>query len=695
MATRTFQNVTGVWSTTTDWNPVGTPIASDAIVFTSGYTGTSTVDSAYTVTSVTTLATAMILDVRSTLTLTGTLTQGLGSTIQVGLGGVLNLDGNYNGVTGARKLTNDASGGGTVNFLTLRTGLQFSATGITVHLNAGATTGRFEVVDGTLTLTGSGDTSTFNMDGATVDLTNATTLNDAKFDFIDETGIQPDLLIVKHSTLGGANTFTNFGPSDAIRFTDLTFTAGSTASVNTATHVLTVKNSTGLITELTLSGFTLDTGAQNTFIVTSNEIQEVSCFAAGTRIQTIDGEVAVEQLRSGDLVRIVQRDAPAWLPVTWIGRRRIDLARHPGPERVAPIRVLRNAFADQIPARDILLSPDHAVYVDGRLIAIRQLVNGTSIVQMEGLQSVDYFHVELESHAVLLAEGLPAETYLDTGNRAAFTNSGVPPMLHPYFARDEADCRRQAASCAPFVTDETMVLPVWQVLAKRAVELGFAPWAPATTDEPEIRLLADGRELRAVTQDANRYVFVLPHQAGAVRLVSRSVAPAETRPWLNDRRRLGVSVQRITLHEATGLSEIPLDHPSLSDGWWAPERDGQVIRRWTDGSALISLPSREGAVAMLEVCVSDSLDYPSASGDGPIAQSMSAARLNRVGVPFSEIGKRAQALDNELAATGHLVGNQVTCADMNIPPMLSPAPSIRPARRSSTNTRISWRPSPN
>ena len=78
---------------------------------------------------------------------------------------------------------------------------------------------------------------------------------------------------------------------------------------------------------------------------------------------------------------------------------------------MAPIRIERDAFADGMPHRDLLVSPDHAIFVDGKLICARQLVNGTTIRQERDWTAVDYYHVELDQHAILLAEGLPAESY--------------------------------------------------------------------------------------------------------------------------------------------------------------------------------------------------------------------------------------------------------------------------------------------
>ena len=94
------------------------------------------------------------------------------------------------------------------------------------------------------------------------------------------------------------------------------------------------------------------------------------------------------------------------------------------------------AFGPAEPARDLLLSPDHAVFRGGALIPARALINGSTIVQ-EPASSAHYFHVELPRHAVLLAEGLPCESYLDTGNRAAFAGcaNGRGRVAWPRFAR--------------------------------------------------------------------------------------------------------------------------------------------------------------------------------------------------------------------------------------------------------------------
>jgi hypothetical protein len=141
----------------------------------------------------------------------------------------------------------------------------------------------------------------------------------------------------------------------------------------------------------------------------------VACYAAGCAILTTRGEIVVEDLRVGDFVPAV--GSRRLRRVRWIGSRRVASA--------APVRVRAGAFGPGAPHREVLFSPDHAVFVAGALVPVRTLVNGSSVV-CEPAGGVTYFHLELAGehgaavHDVLLAGGLPAESYLDTGNRAAF-----------------------------------------------------------------------------------------------------------------------------------------------------------------------------------------------------------------------------------------------------------------------------------
>jgi Hint domain len=169
----------------------------------------------------------------------------------------------------------------------------------------------------------------------------------------------------------------------------------------------------------------------------------VTCFAAGTRIRTSRGYVAVEDLREGDEVPTVSGTRQS---IVWIGRRHVDCRSHPEPQKVWPVRIRAGAFGRGRPHRDLWLSPDHAVFVDGVLIPVKYLIDDAAIVQVP-MDTIDYYHVELPRHDVLLAEGLTVESYLDAGDRRNFDNGGDVVALHPDFASRAWE----AEGCAPLV----------------------------------------------------------------------------------------------------------------------------------------------------------------------------------------------------------------------------------------------------
>jgi hypothetical protein len=144
------------------------------------------------------------------------------------------------------------------------------------------------------------------------------------------------------------------------------------------------------------------------------------CFLRGTYISTPDGEISVEDLRIGALVETLRGP----MPVKWIGRQSFRKNSRSWHWSMAPIRVARLTLSDQYPHRDLYLSPSHSLLVDGVLIPVEMLVNGSSIApaMMDDRDVIDYFHIELETHEVIYAEGAPAETLLVTGDREAFSN---------------------------------------------------------------------------------------------------------------------------------------------------------------------------------------------------------------------------------------------------------------------------------
>ena len=102
------------------------------------------------------------------------------------------------------------------------------------------------------------------------------------------------------------------------------------------------------------------------------------------------------------------------------------------PVRVLPIRIKAGALDENIPARDLLVSPDHALLVEGAVFQAGALVNGTSIPRATNVpQTFTYFHVEVDDHSLILAENTPAETFVDNIDRMGFDNWNEYQELYP------------------------------------------------------------------------------------------------------------------------------------------------------------------------------------------------------------------------------------------------------------------------
>jgi hypothetical protein len=142
-----------------------------------------------------------------------------------------------------------------------------------------------------------------------------------------------------------------------------------------------------------------------------------ACYRSGTAILTDNGERPVESLVAGDRVITASRRARR---IRWIGRRGFSACFIAGDPAVLPIRVRAGALGLNSPSRDLYVSPRHALFIANVLVPAASLINGSSIVQVPVDKDLLYLHVELDSHDILLAEGAPAESYLDVGARGMF-----------------------------------------------------------------------------------------------------------------------------------------------------------------------------------------------------------------------------------------------------------------------------------
>jgi hypothetical protein len=239
-----------------------------------------------------------------------------------------------------------------------------------------------------------------------------------------------------------------------------------------------------------------------------------------------------------------------------MGYRQLSSAALPDPSKVWPVRVMEGAFGDGLPRRDLLLSPEHAVWVDGLLVPVRHLIDDALIVTAP-CDRITYWHIELDSHDVVLAEGLPCESWLDTGNRGMFQNADVAD-LNPIFATGAAEAWARHA-CAPLVEDGPALHAIRAALAARHHRPGAA----------HVVHLAGAGTLTAR----------IPAHATSVRFMSDSgYSPGD---W----RRLGALIAAISLDD----EDLALDGEGFREGFHVPERHNGRCVRWTSGDAILAL----------------------------------------------------------------------------------------------------------
>jgi hypothetical protein len=189
---------------------------------------------------------------------------------------------------------------------------------------------------------------------------------------------------------------------------------------------------------------------------------------------------------------------------------------------------------------------------------------------------IEYFHIELDDHDVIFADGAPAETFVDCDNRLMFQNGAEYVALHP------ADGRPRWRFCLPRLElGSERLIALRAGLLERAAMFGHVHGT-----DPDLHLIIDGAVVRPARIDGLTYRFEVPASSAAVRLASRSIVPAQTTAQPGDLRRLGVAVERFVLGDANRRIEVLPGHPGLRHGF----HEDEGTHRWTDGVARLPSP---------------------------------------------------------------------------------------------------------
>ncbi|EHD14915.1 hypothetical protein CIN_08470 [Commensalibacter intestini A911] len=334
------------------------------------------------------------------------------------------------------------------------------------------------------------------------------------------------------------------------------------------------------------SGYSLSTSGNGSLVY------EV-CFLTGTLIRTLlNDEIKVEDLRVGDSVMTYdwQNNQEVAKAVKWVGYKHVVVDPQAPYDDVAgyPVRISKNAIAENVPHKDLLVTPEHCLFFNGSFVPARMLVNNYSIFYDHSITEYTYYHVETEEHSVIWADGMLTETYLDTGNRKVFKQYQDTATL---FAQSSDLKSWEDDACAPLLTDRSVIEPLFNELLDRAKEIGFEKQTQniVIDQNPELHLVTDTGEIIVPHSiQKERLIFAVPSDVHSIHLASKASRPSDVvGAFLDDRRELGVLIGDITLLTPQQTYKIHnhLDTPKLQ-GWYNVENGPY---RWTNGNALLPL----------------------------------------------------------------------------------------------------------
>lgn len=433
--------------------------------------------------------------------------------------------------------------------------------------------GNVNITNGSTVTVGT-TTSKFSFDGASPTVTNTLTVNNVG---------------------NGITSISNLSPGDVIKLPNDSWNNGIEWKSNSdgTYQILDGYGDTKALVE----SVKLAPGVKTSDFSWDSTTSSIVCFLGGSLINTPAGLKTVEDLSIGDELVTYESGREIIRRVTWAGQAHCTVRPHlPLDQAGYPVRILKDAIAEGVPFKDLLITADHCLFFDGKFIPARMLVNGRSIFFDTSITSYDYYHIETEDHSVIMADGMLTESYLDTGNRRSFTQNGAVVSIGGFrnLSWDDA--------AAPLTVDRDAVEPIFRQVAARA-EQSVCPMrveAQSLTHERDLSLITNtGATIRQIREDNGQVMFMIPAGVESVRIASNASRPCDVvGPFVDDRRTLGVLVGDVKLFESNTTTTLTAHlHQEDLSGWNNVE-DGTM--RWTSGNALLNLGQRPiGSIALM------------------------------------------------------------------------------------------------
>lgn len=396
------------------------------------------------------------------------------------------------------------------------------------------------------------------------------------------------LVISGKASAGGttvASTIDNFDGNDTITLEDVQRSDVAGVTFADADHItITLKDGSSItlnIPGIENAGYSLGSNSEG-------ELTFTTCFLSGTSIATLQGMMNVEDIQIGEVVETFDWKTNKIIssPVIWVGQKHMTVKTHLSDDLAGyPVRVLKDAIAENVPNKDLLITPEHCLFFDGNFVPARMLVNGRSIYYDLTITSYNYYHIETEAHSVIWANGTLTESYLDTGNRNSFANKSKVVSLFSEAKSWDKD------AAAPLNVQRSVIEPIYNQLNNRAIynNLELKTEELTLTNDPELCVITEfGQVIRPHSVHSGKYIFSIPRDVYSIQLHSRTARPNETiGSFVDDRRHLGVLVGKVFVISNHSTHEIT-DY--LSDdtlpGWDVVE---QTPCRWTNGQATLNI----------------------------------------------------------------------------------------------------------
>ncbi|MBH9974040.1 Hint domain-containing protein [Commensalibacter melissae] len=455
-------------------------------------------------------------------------------------------------------------------------------------------------------LTVDGGTATFSKNAkltGTLTLANGgrTTIETETGGIIDLQGTENNGLIISGKAAANGievkSTINNFDGNDKITLEDVKRSDVAGVEFTDDDHVkITLKDGSSITLHII--------GIKNTgYILGENpdgSLTFAACFLAGTLISTFNSTMAVETIKTGDIVKTFdwKTNQTTNATVIWVGQKHTNVKTYLSDDLAGyPVRILKNAISENVPNKDLLVTPEHCLFFDGNFVPARMLVNGRSIYYDYSITSYDYYHIETEQHSVIWANGMLTESYLDTGNRNTFKNDQKVVSLFNNIKTWDND------AAAPLNVHRDFVEPIYNQINKRALDINFELQTEhfALTSDPNLYLTTElGTIIQPHACNNGKYIFNIPEGIDKVDLISRTGRPCETvGSFIDDRRELGVLVGNVFVINKNDIHEITdhLSNPDLT-GWDVIE---QSPCRWTKGKATLNIHATQSGKSVLIV----------------------------------------------------------------------------------------------